>query len=344
MNQEKPLISVIVPVYNVEKYLRQCLDSVLSQTYKNIEVIMVDDGSPDGCGMICEEYASKYANFKVIHKENAGLGMARNTGLEHVTGEYVMFLDSDDYIDKNLIEILYKNIYEKKVDVCKSGFRRVNDDWLMSSEIKYNDEFFPGIRAKTEFLPRLIGSAPNKKDSFEMSVWASLYKVEHIKNHNIRFPSERDLISEDLVFNIEYMQYANGACAISDIGYNYRININSLTKSYRPDRFAACIKFYNYVKPRLENLGYGVETIYRLDRMLFVYTRSSIKMEWYAAPIGKKRTAKTNIKKICCDSRLQEMVSDYPIEKLGFKQKMFLYMIKYKLYKLLCFCAAIKLI
>ncbi len=338
------LISVIVPIYNVEKYLRQCLDSVLSQTYKNIEVIMVDDGSPDGCGIICDEYASRYANFKVIHKENAGLGMARNTGLEHVTGEYVMFLDSDDYIDKNLIEILYKNIYEKKVDVCKCGFRRINDDGLTSSERKYDDEFFPGIRAKTEFLPRLIGSAPNKKDSFEMSVWASLYKVEHIKNHNICFPSERELHAEDMVFNIEYMQYAKGVCVISDIGYNYRINMISLTTIYHPEMFEKCIKFYNYVKDRLESLGYGVETINRLDRITFVSVKSCINMEWRAAAFNKKRTAKMNIKKICCDSRLQEIISDYPIEELGFKQKLFLYMIKYKLYQLLCFFAAIKII
>lgn len=93
------LISIIVPVYNVEKYLRHCLDSLLKQTYKNIEVIMIDDGSKDSSGQICDEYANKHENFCVIHKKNAGLGMARNTGLEYVHGEYITFLDSDDYLE-----------------------------------------------------------------------------------------------------------------------------------------------------------------------------------------------------------------------------------------------------
>ena len=175
------LISVIVPIYNVEKYLRQCLNSLLTQTYNNIEVIMVDDGSPDNCGAICDEYARKYGNFIVVHKENAGLGMARNTGLEYVTGKYVMFLDSDDYIDSELIQILYEAMKINKVDISKSGFRRINNSGNIKVITNYNEEIFIGKKAATEFLPRLIGSAPNKKDSYEMSVCASLYNMEIIK-------------------------------------------------------------------------------------------------------------------------------------------------------------------
>ena len=136
------LVSVIVPVYNVEKYLRQCLDSLLEQTYKNIEVVMVDDGSKDSSGKICDEYAKKYENFYAVHKENAGLGMARNTGFEHINGEYVTFLDSDDYLENDCIEILYNTLLKQQVDMCKGGFKRVIDSGEVISKREYQNELF----------------------------------------------------------------------------------------------------------------------------------------------------------------------------------------------------------
>lgn len=179
MNQEKPLISVIVPIYKVEPYLRQCLDSILAQTYKNIEVIMVDDGSPDNCGAICDEYAEKYSNFIAVHKENAGLGMARNTGMEYMTGEYVMFMDSDDYLDSDLIEILYNAIEKNGVDVSKSCGRNVYGDGRITYNMHYQDEVFPGNQAAKLFLPRFMGSAPDKKDVLACSACACLYKSSY---------------------------------------------------------------------------------------------------------------------------------------------------------------------
>ena len=109
----KPLISIIIPVYNVEQYLHRCVDSVLNQTYKNLEIILVNDGSPDNCPFICDEYAKKDKRIIVVHKENGGLSSARNAGLEIVQGEYISFIDSDDWIHENYNEILYKNLHEK---------------------------------------------------------------------------------------------------------------------------------------------------------------------------------------------------------------------------------------
>lgn len=115
---EKSLISVIVPIYNVSRYLERCMESLLHQTYKNIEIIMVDDGSPDDCGKKCDRYAAEEPRIKVIHKKNAGLGMARNSGLEIAEGEYVMFIDSDDYTDVRMIERLYHRLTEEGADTC----------------------------------------------------------------------------------------------------------------------------------------------------------------------------------------------------------------------------------
>lgn len=331
------LISVIVPVYNVEKYLRECLDSLLRQTYKELEIVMVDDGSTDSSGLICDEYAEKYHNFFVIHKKNEGLGRARNTGLEHINGKYVTFLDSDDYISDTFVDCLYSNLRKNNVDLCKSGFQRVNDCKKVLLVRKYEDRTYKGKKARIELLPRLIGSRPDRKDSIEMCVCATLYAVSHIKQNNLRFPSERELISEDLVFNIDYMQYANGACTISDVGYYYRIGKSTLTTRYRKDRFSACCRFYLEMKKKCEALGYDYMTSLRLYRMFFVYVKMCISQENEKISLLSKQEHIYNIKTICQNKILLEVIHNYPKRYLGIKQKIFLMLIKLKFAKVLHF-------
>lgn len=329
------LVSIIVPVYNVENYLSECLESLINQTYQKIEIIVVDDGSSDTSGQICDRYAKKYDNIKVIHKKNEGLGMARNTGLEHINGDYVTFLDSDDFLDKDFIEALVEAIKNTGTDVCKSGFKRVDINGNLFHEIKYEDEIFEESEAKTQFLPRLIGSSPEKKDSIEMAVCATLYNANVIRMYGLKFPSERKLISEDLVFNIDYMQYANGACTISKLGYNYRFNTNSLSTKYREDRFEASCFFYKEIKRKLETLGYDINTIFRLQRIFFINTKTSIYQEKSSISQKTKRESVNRVREICNNEELQNILKEYPIRKLGFSQKMFLYLLRHRMARLL---------
>ena len=325
------MVSIIVPVYNVESYLRQCLDSIYNQTYKDIEVIMVDDGSKDSSGKICDEYAKKYFNFFVYHKYNEGLGMARNTGLEYIRGDYVAFVDSDDFLEPRCIEILLKKMILNKVDICKGGFKRVYDNGRIKSVRYYQEELFKGEMAKNILFPRMIGSAPTQHDSVEMCVWGTIYKSDIIKNEHLHFYSEKDLISEDLVFNMEYMQYANGACLVKDVGYDYRINTSSLTKSYRCDRFEASKLFYVTVRNKLIELKYDQNTLLRLDRIFFVYLRGCIAQE------NKKRSGRSvhecinKINYICNDQTVQLIIDRYPKKKLGIPQNIFLWLVHYKM-------------
>ena len=120
-------ISVIVPIYNVEKYLDRCLKSIINQTYKNLEIILIDDGSPDNCGTICDEYAKKDNRIKVVHKDNGGLVKARNTGLDIATGEYISFIDPDDWIELNMYEEMIKIADETNTDIVRCGYYRDND-------------------------------------------------------------------------------------------------------------------------------------------------------------------------------------------------------------------------
>lgn len=122
------LVSVIVPIYRVEKYMRRCIDSILVQTYKDLEVILIDDGSPDDCGKICDEYAKKDARIKVIHKENGGLSSARNVGLDVATGEYISFVDGDDFISPIMIQTMVEKLEENSAELCICGFQYTDED------------------------------------------------------------------------------------------------------------------------------------------------------------------------------------------------------------------------
>lgn len=123
----KPKVSIVVPIYNVEQFLDRTMQSLLAQTLKNIEIIMVDDESPDNCPAICDRYAEQYPNVKVVHKKNAGLGMACNSGIEVASGEYIAFCDSDDYVDKDMYETMYNAALKYDADAVYTGIKTVNE-------------------------------------------------------------------------------------------------------------------------------------------------------------------------------------------------------------------------
>jgi len=330
IDMNKPLISIIVPVYNVEKYLETCIESLLKQDYKNIEIILVDDGSKDNSGSLCDHYANYYGNIRVVHKENAGLGFARNSGLDVISGEYVTFVDSDDWVSSDLVLHLYEAMVKNEVDFCKAGFKRVKHNGEVVSVSQYDNKTYPNEAAAKELLPHMIGSSPDKHDSLEMCVCGVLYNAAIINNNHIRFPSERELISEDLVFNIDYMQFAKGACTIDALDYYYRVNEVSLTQGYRKDRIEASLFFYKVMKNKLIGLGYGKDTLLRLSRMLFIYIYMSIIQEASKISHNSMRISKRNIKCICAYDTVKEVITEYPIHRLGVKQQLFLSLIKHK--------------
>lgn len=338
MSLNNPQISIVVPVYNVEKYLNKCIDSLLLQSYENIEIILVDDGSTDKSGDICDSYKN-CKKIKVVHKQNEGLGYARNSGLEVASGKYVAFVDSDDWVSPSLIDNLYDAITKYKVDFAKNGFRRVTNDGTLIEETKYQNEVFSGDAAAKKLLPRMIGSAPNKHDSLEMCAVATLYKMDIIRTYDMKFPSERKMISEDLVFNIDYLQKANGAVTIDSVDYYYRMNATSLSHSYRPDRMKASESFYLNIRQKLMALGYNMDTVYRLDRMFFIYTRMSISQEKTSISKHNNQTSLNNIHMICENKTLRSAIKEYPIKQLGFKQQVFLKLLIHKNTKLLLYLA-----
>lgn len=206
------LISVIVPVYKVEEYLRECVDSILAQTYTNLEIILVDDGSPDNCGKICDEYAKKDSRIKVIHQQNGGLSAARNTGLDIATGDYIGFVDSDDYIELNMFEELHNSIKEYNSDMSVCGVKKFELD---------SRSFFYGKKcvSKNTFMMELL------KETIASYSWNKLYKKELFVG--IRFPVGE--LFEDIKIMHFIGEKTNRVSFTDKTHYNYRIRENSIT-------------------------------------------------------------------------------------------------------------------
>ena len=231
-------VSIIVPVYNVEKYLDRCMHSLINQTLDDIEIIMVDDGSPDCCPIKCDEYALKDSRVKVIHKKNAGLGYARNSGLEIATGEYVAFVDSDDFVDFDMYEKLYDRAKLNDLDIVFCGFKSY-DHGKISNAVSEVDHYLQYNGNECQMV--LLGMVNNCGDrhkivKYEMSVWHGIYRRDTIEKKRIKFCSERVFCSEDIIFHLDLIKECKAIGFIPETLYYYCYNDVSLTKCYRDDR------------------------------------------------------------------------------------------------------------
>ena len=221
-----PKVSIIVPIYNVEKYLDRCIQSLLNQTLKDVEIILVDDGSPDNCPKMCDEYAMKDLRIKVIHKQNAGLGYARNSGLEIATGEYVAFVDSDDYVESDMYERWYEAINTYNVGMVLCGFYRDKQGRKTEAVIDNMPKKEMIIDSRADYITNLIGQLPNEPLGlfYGYAVWNILFSNEIINKYQIRFKSERIYLSEDILFQVEYAARVKNVLLYPTPFYNYCLN------------------------------------------------------------------------------------------------------------------------
>lgn len=244
------LISVIIPVYNVEKYLSECLDSVINQTYKNIEIILIDDGSKDSSGKICDEYAQKDTRFKVIHKENGGVSAARNTGLDVAQGAYITFVDADDFVERDFVENLYKKIQQESSDLCFSRYDKFNGHFIEVVEVFPDEPVTKNdINGFCDFYKRFFLTYSSKL---------------HINHSSCRILYSKSLLTdltfntkikmgEDMVFCLNAVTRANGISFVCESLYHYRINLSSACNaSYYPDYFMGQLELIKEIKPLLK--------------------------------------------------------------------------------------------
>ena len=221
-----PLISIVVPIYNVEKYIHKCVDSIINQTYKEIEIILVDDGSPDNCGSICDEYSQKDDRIKVIHQKNKGLSGARNSGTNIAKGEYIAFIDSDDYIVSNMYELLLNKILTTKSDVAICNFRESKST---NYPFEKNNYTLTTLDQRETFQNYL---------DYGFYVWRNLYKRTVIESVEFK---EDILFVEDIFFGADIISKITKSVFIDLPLYIYNVdNMTSLTKvNYNKKKFTS---------------------------------------------------------------------------------------------------------
>lgn len=328
-----PKVSVIVPVYNVEKYLPRCLNSLINQTLRDIEIILVDDESPDKSPEICDSYAQNDSRIKVIHKKNEGLGFARNSGLKIAKGEYISFIDSDDYLDNDTYENLYNLATQNKLDAIFFTFEIfTNDNKSIGHCNSTKVNYIEGNDKCKHFLLEMIGTMPEEKEDrkYQVSACTSFYNHDIIKLNNILFHSERELISEDLIFNIDFLYFAKKIAYQSKSYYHYFVNTDSLSHTIRYDRIEKNIKIFRYITSKLYELGFDKKEELRVMRLFIGYSRSAI-LSIYKCPAISAKEKNKWLYDICHLSIWKEIYSKYPVSKLPFKYALFLFAKRYKL-------------
>lgn len=248
-----PIISIVIPVYKVEEFISSCIESILVQSYNDFELLLIDDGSPDKSGAICDEYAVKDKRIKVIHKENAGVGAARNTGILNAKGDWIIFVDSDDYIDQGMLQsgvaAIYNNpevdavLFYNRKDNVETGKQEIIDRVFCFSKIATSKELF-------------IESNYFEKAS---CIYSKLYKRNLIEKYGIRFASTP--VYEDVLFNMNYFTYAKSIFFIDKFFYHYMIypSVPSLTRSIKKpyDILKTTKAFFSIEENLFENLFFS---------------------------------------------------------------------------------------
>ena len=311
------LVSIILPIYNVEKYLDRCMDSVTNQTYKNIEIIMVDDGSTDSCPAKCEEWARKDSRVNVIHKENEGLGEARNTGLENANGEFIFFIDSDDFVSNDLVSNCIASQMESNADIVLYGFSRVDQNGkIYSMNIPSSEKkLYSYDEIGKEILPALIASKGNTVSGLWMSAWACMYRKAKIDAIGWRFVSEREIIAEDVYSLLELYSVVENVSIVAKSLYYYCDNATSLTHVFREDRIKKINYFLSESLNRAQKYNYS-ELIERCICSLYCsFLIAAFKM------IVNDNNMKFNVKREKLLSCLSSNECRMALEKVDFNSK-----------------------
>ncbi len=330
--REDILVSIVVPIYKTEKYLERCINSIVSQTYEKLEIILVDDGSPDKCPQICDAYAEIDSRVVVVHKENQGLGMARNTGIEISTGNYICFFDSDDFIENNAIEILVEAAEKHKAQIVSFGFKRLDSELTCRGIVKTDEMIlFQGKdRIHNDYIPEMICPCTTDTEiiGLWMSMWSSMFSLDYIKRIGWRCVSERDIISEDVYSLLDLYKKVDCVIVLDKVLYNYCDNGESLSRVFRVDRLDKINEFYDKTRKLCIDLSYEKKITDRIASPYIDFNVAALK-QLYKAQIPNKYSI---YKSVVSGKNFRTALDCIEMDRMSRAKKIFLLMIKRKCY------------
>ena len=299
-----PKVSVVIPVYRVESTLRRCVDSVLRQTFSDIQVILVDDGSPDSSGDICEEYARLDSRVQVIHKENGGISSARNAGLRVASGEYVMLLDSDDYLTDDALEYLLKG----------------NADWIIGTVVQvshtgtvtHQAERESRLYDRSEFADELPFLINERRTNY---IHGNLYRRSLIEQHGILFEDDRLSYGEDTVFNFTFLPFCRSIYICGRPVHYYIKSAGGLASVYRHDRYQKSARLNDFIEASCESMGCAGEAV-----VSSINRRRVLSAVWCTDDISRSKDLSFQQKRkalapIARDKRLKSIIGSVDAER-----------------------------
>lgn len=324
-----PLITVVIPVYNVELFLDRCLTSVVNQTYKNLEIILVDDGSTDKSPQMCDEWAKKDERIRVFHKQNEGAGLARNCGIDNANGQYIFFFDSDDFVDETVVEKCVSNAQQYNSDVVLYGRGDAYADGrIVKKKIDLKKHIFEQDDVKNELLAGLFVY----EKGYGVSTCDKMYKLDVIKRFNCRMLSEREIASEDACFTLDFFSYISKATLISDNLYFYFKREQSSSRTFKEDRQDKNDAFLHKALWYVEDRKLPKKINLYVTARYHIYTLSAMKLLLVSDLSKKEKNIK--LKEMFCNPVLRSSLK-FDVIKIHKKTlKLFFTLLKFRCYSL----------
>lgn len=340
-------LSIIVPVYKAEAYLERCVASLQNQTLREIEIILVDDGSPDACPVICDRFAEEDARIRVIHKENQGAGMARNAALALAQGEYIGFVDSDDFVELDMYETLWRAAKAYNADLVLSGeFNYENGDTGETKHCFARPEVFEGAAGRKKLLLGTAGAEPEEAEDsrYSPSNTSKIFKTEIVRDNKLRFLSECAILSEDMLFLLDFIPHIERAVGIPGAFYHYCRNEQSVSKGFEDGRMKKIRAFGEEMECRLNKQLPECEYRLYLDRQYQAQIRFFTVQEIANARACGMAEAELNrrLKDIVNDVRLCAVLRRYPWRRLPLKQAVFAFALRFKMIWLIKLLAVLR--
>lgn len=323
------IITIAVPVFNTKNYLERCVNSIINQTYRDVEILLVDDGSTDGSAEKCDELAMRDERIRVIHTSNQGLGMARNKAIENATGEYIIFVDSDDWIDSEEVEIClrYANEYSLQM-VCFGMLQQDSRGNIIKRVTCKKQECFIGQnQIRQKFIPGMVNSG-SRNIGLWMSLCTTMISLDFINKVEWKCESERKVISEDVYSLLELYSSLESVMVIPYCFYHYCIRESSLTQIWRSDRFERIKDNYEHMQSKATELGLLNYCKQGIDEQFYDYTIAYLKQ---VSKRVKSRSEKDKLfSQVVNDSKVISVLAELNICEINWKKRILMYALKNK--------------